>query len=82
MPLARQQVHQRSVHPGPLVTYSIISNGADYIFARLSSRKRGRWRVMVFVLLHILTAISVHHLIACLYVTARNQVVTGSNQAF
>ena len=30
--LAEQLVHQRFAHPGPLVTYSIITNGVDYIF--------------------------------------------------
>ena len=32
MPLARQLVHQRFVPPGPLVTLSLITKGADYIF--------------------------------------------------
>ena len=32
VPLAGQQIHQRSVHSGPLVTYSPISRSVDYIF--------------------------------------------------
>ncbi|TSC77541.1 MAG: hypothetical protein G01um101429_1015 [Parcubacteria group bacterium Gr01-1014_29] len=32
LPLAGQLVDQRSVLSGPLVAFSIISNGADYIF--------------------------------------------------
>ena len=32
MPLAGQLAHQRSVHSGPLVTYSHITMRADYIF--------------------------------------------------
>ena len=35
VPLARQPVHQRFVHPGPLVTYSHITMSVDYIFALL-----------------------------------------------
>src|SRR3989338_2901510 len=30
--LAEQLIHQRSVHSGPLVTFSPISRSADYIF--------------------------------------------------
>src|SRR3989344_4960294 len=32
MPRTRQRVHQRSMHLGPLVAYSSITRGADYIF--------------------------------------------------
>ena len=32
LPLAGQLADQRFVHSGPLVTLSIIANGADYIF--------------------------------------------------
>ena len=32
MPLAGQLVHQRFILPGPLVAFSIFTNGADYIF--------------------------------------------------
>ena len=33
MLLAEQLVHQRFVHPGPLVTFSYITISVDYIFA-------------------------------------------------
>ena len=33
VPLAGQLVHQRFVHPGPLVTLSHITMCVDYIFA-------------------------------------------------
>jgi|SRR3989338_2771383 len=54
--LAEQLVDQRFVHSGPLVTLSIITNGADYIFTlRLAaltqgkpSKRRGR-RIMAFL---------------------------------
>ena len=36
MPLVEQSIHQRCVQPGPLVVYSFISKGTDYIFTRLT----------------------------------------------
>src|SRR3989338_5105906 len=44
--LAEQLVDQRFVHSGPLVTLSIITNGADYIF---TPRLRGSAYYGVFV---------------------------------
>jgi len=38
VPLAGQLVHQRSVHFGPLVTFSPIYRSADYIFAFLKTK--------------------------------------------
>ena len=45
--LAEELVHQRSVHPGPLVTFSTLAGGADYIFTQFqfSKLKWGR-RIM------------------------------------
>ena len=36
MLLAEQLVHQRFVHPGPLVTYSYITISVDYIFTHFA----------------------------------------------
>src|SRR3989344_20164 len=44
VPLAGQLVHQRSVHSGPLVTYSPISRSADYIFI-LFFMEGGCWHI-------------------------------------
>ncbi len=41
MLLAEQPVHQRSVHFGPLVTYSLIAKCVDYIFARSAEADEG-----------------------------------------
>jgi hypothetical protein len=42
MPLARQPAHQRSVPPGPLVTFSTITRGVDYIFTPTAAPRRYR----------------------------------------
>ena len=46
MLLAEQLVHQRFVHPGPLVTFSYITISVDYIFTLLVLAKVGYWHII------------------------------------
>ena len=54
MPLAGQPADQRFVHPGPLVAYSIITNGADYIFALSEKPEIGHRHIIIanFTIIH------------------------------
>ena len=45
VPLAGQQIDQRSVRFGPLVAYSPISRSADYIFILLPVWEVRSWRI-------------------------------------
>ena len=49
VPLAGQQIDQRSVHFGPLVANPPISRSADYIFTFLQNGVKG-WRITHIVL--------------------------------